>query len=131
MNTYDVVVVGAGLSGLHAARLAARRGLSVLLVDRKARLDAGIHTTGIFVRRTLEDFALPDGCLGPPVRCVRLLGPSLHGVTLESHRDEFRNGLSTVLCTKLGVTLLIVRRPPSPSSSESRKYGLRCTSSGA
>ena len=32
-------------------------------------------------------------------------------------------GLSTVLCTKLGVTLLMVRCPPSPSSSESRRYG--------
>jgi len=35
METYDVVVVGAGLAGLHAARVAARRGLSVLLADRK------------------------------------------------------------------------------------------------
>jgi flavin-dependent dehydrogenase len=28
METYDVVVVGAGLAGLHAARAAARRGLA-------------------------------------------------------------------------------------------------------
>ena len=60
METYDVVVVGAGLAGLHAASRAARRGLAVLLIDRKARLDASIHTTGIFVRRTLDDFALPE-----------------------------------------------------------------------
>jgi len=92
MTTYDVVVIGAGLAGLHAAREAARRGLTVLLADRKPRLDAAIHTTGIFVRRTLEDFALPDSCLGPPVRRVRLLGPSMKGPTLESPHDEFRVG---------------------------------------
>jgi len=92
METYDVVVIGAGLAGLHAARVAARRGLSVLLVDRKTRVDAAIHTTGIFVRRSLEDFALPDACLGPAVRRVRLLGPSLAGITLDSPHDEFRVG---------------------------------------
>jgi len=92
METYDVVVIGAGLAGLHAARVAARRGLSVLLVDRKTRVDAAIHTTGIFVRRSLEDFALPDACLGPPVRRVRLVGPSLTGITLDSPHDEFRVG---------------------------------------
>jgi flavin-dependent dehydrogenase len=92
MRTFDVAVVGAGLAGLHAARAAARRGLSVLLFDRKKRLDASIHTTGIFVRKTLGDFALPEDCLGPPVRRVRLLGPSLTGITLVSPRDEFRVG---------------------------------------
>jgi flavin-dependent dehydrogenase len=92
METYDLVVVGAGLAGLHAARVAARRGLSVLLADRKPRVDLGIHTTGIFVRRSLEDFALPEACLGPPVKRVRLLGPTLSGITLDSPRDEFRVG---------------------------------------
>jgi flavin-dependent dehydrogenase len=92
MEMFDVVIIGAGLSGLHAARVAARRGMSVLLVDRKPRVDAAIHTTGIFVRRSLEDFALPDACLGPPVRRVRLLGPSLNGITLDSPHDEFRVG---------------------------------------
>ena len=92
MNAYDVVVVGAGLAGLHAARAAARCGLTTLLIDRKTKLNAAIHTTGIFVRKTLEDFALPASCLGPPVRRVRLLAPSLSGFTLESKRDEFRVG---------------------------------------
>jgi flavin-dependent dehydrogenase len=92
MEMYDVVIVGAGLAGLHAARASAQRGLSVLLIDRKPRVDVAIHTTGIFVRRTLEDFALPGGCLGPAVRRVRLLGPSLTGLTLDAPRDEFRVG---------------------------------------
>ncbi|MCA2214300.1 FAD-dependent oxidoreductase [Jidongwangia harbinensis] len=91
MEIVDVLVVGAGLAGLHTARLLARQGHDVLVVDRRRTLDSGIRTTGIFVRRTLEDFALPAGQLGPPIRRVVLYPPSLRGpVELVSARDEFR-----------------------------------------
>jgi len=92
MENYDVVIIGAGLAGLHLARLLGKRGLSVLLVDRKAALDLSIHTTGIFVRRTLEDFDIPDDCLGPAVRHVTLYSPSRRRMELVSPHDEFRVG---------------------------------------
>src|SRR6266446_6367219 len=92
MENYDAIVVGAGLAGLQTSRLLAERGYSVLLVDRKAALDQSIHTTGIFVRRTLEDFALPADCLGPPVRRVTLYSPSRQSMDLVSPWDEFRVG---------------------------------------
>ncbi|MEV4641637.1 NAD(P)/FAD-dependent oxidoreductase [Actinoplanes sp. NPDC049548] len=91
MDTPDVLVVGAGLAGLHTARLLAQQGHDVLVVDRRRRLDSGIRTTGIFVRRTLEDFPVPDELLGPPIRRVVLYPPSLRRpVELVSSRDEFR-----------------------------------------
>jgi flavin-dependent dehydrogenase len=89
---FDVIVVGAGLGGLQCARLLGRAGLRVLLVDAKRTLDAGVHTTGIFVRRTLEDFALPADCLGPAVRRVTLYSPARRALDLESRHDEFRVG---------------------------------------
>ena len=92
METYDVAVVGAGLAGLQVSRLLAERGYRVLLIDRKASLDQSIHTTGIFVRRTLEDFSLPEDCLGPPVRHVRLYSPARRWLDLVSSCDEFRVG---------------------------------------
>jgi flavin-dependent dehydrogenase len=92
MENYDVIVVGAGLAGLQTARLLGERGFRILLVDRKASLDQSIHTTGIFVRRTLEDFALPEDCLGPPVRHVRLYSPARRSMDLTSPHDEFRVG---------------------------------------
>lgn len=88
----DVVVVGAGLAGLQCTRLLAASGLRVLLVDAKAAVDRAVHTTGIFVRRTLEDFALPEDCLGPAVRHVWLHAPSGRAITLQSPHDEFRVG---------------------------------------
>ncbi len=92
MKQYDVIVIGAGLAGLQCARLLATEGLKVLLADRKTALDDSIHTTGIFVRRTLEDFDFPEDCLGPPVRHVRLYSPGRRSLDLESPHDEFRVG---------------------------------------
>jgi flavin-dependent dehydrogenase len=89
---FDVVVVGAGLAGLEAARRIAQRGHRVLLVDVKAHPERAIHTTGIFVRRTLAEFALPEACLGPPVRRVVLYSPAGRALVLESAHDEFRVG---------------------------------------
>ncbi|UQU62057.1 NAD(P)/FAD-dependent oxidoreductase [Couchioplanes caeruleus] len=91
MHTVDVLVVGAGLAGLHTARLLAARDLTVTVVDRRRSLAAGIRTTGIFVRRTLDDFGLPEHLLGPGVRDVLLYPPSRRApVHLTSDRDEYR-----------------------------------------
>lgn len=92
MEEFDVTIIGAGLAGLHCAHLLGKRGLRVLLVDRKPSLEHKIHTTGIFVRKTLEDFAIPDDCLGPPIRDVTLYSPARRALHLSSRRDEFRIG---------------------------------------
>ncbi len=92
MESHDVVIVGAGLAGLQCARALAETGARVLLVDRRSSVTAAIHTTGIFVRRTLDDFAFPPGTLGPPVRHVTLYSPAGRSLSLVSSRDEFSVG---------------------------------------
>jgi flavin-dependent dehydrogenase len=100
MKTSDVVIVGAGLAGLQCARLLGRQGLRVLLIDRKASLEQSIHTTGIFVRKTLEDFDIPADCLGPPLRHVTLYSPSRRSMELSSPHEEFRIGRMGRLYTR-------------------------------
>ncbi len=99
----DVLIVGAGLAGLVAAGELGRAGWRVLLVDARAAVDSRVHTTGIFVRRTLEDFALPPDCLGPPIRHVVLHSPAGRRAELASPVTEFRVGhMRTLYRTLLG-----------------------------
>ncbi|MEI4270269.1 NAD(P)/FAD-dependent oxidoreductase [Klenkia sp. LSe6-5] len=89
----DVLVVGAGLAGLHLATDLARRGHEVELVERRRRLDVAVRTTGIFVAKTLRDFPLPPQHLGPAIHRVVLYPPSgRRPVTLDSPREEYRVG---------------------------------------
>ena len=101
METFDVTIVGAGLAGLQCARLLGQQGFRVLLADRKADLNQKVHTTGIFVRRTLEDFDLPEDCLGPVIRHVSLYSPAHRVLHLESKNDEFRIGRMGLLYQRL------------------------------
>jgi flavin-dependent dehydrogenase len=89
---WDAAVVGAGLAGLITSRLLADHGHRVLLIDHKREVDQGITTTGIFVRRTLEDFDLPRAHLGPVVRQVTLHSPRGRRTTFVSSNTEFRVG---------------------------------------
>jgi len=88
----DAAIIGAGLAGLRLARLLAARGLRVALLDRKPSIAAPVHTTGIFVRKTWEDFPLPEEQLGPAIRDVVLYSPSRKSFAIRAARDEFRVG---------------------------------------
>ena len=92
METTEVLVVGAGLAGLRTARALACLGLRVTLTDRKASPAEGVRTTGIFVRRSLEDFAFSPEYLGPPISRVVLWSPAGRSTEVQSRRDEFRIG---------------------------------------
>ena len=74
IKRYDVTIIGAGLAGLQCARLLAAEGVSVLLADRKDDVRKAIHTTGIFVRKSFEDFDLLGDSLGPIVHEVAGMG---------------------------------------------------------
>lgn len=59
---YDIVVVGAGPAGSTTARIAAERGLSVLLVDKRQELGAPIQCSGAVSHHALSNVGIiPDG----------------------------------------------------------------------
>ena len=101
MKSFDVVIIGAGLAGLQCAKLLAQGDASVLLVDRKEDLTKGVHTTGIFVRKTFEDFDFPPQTLGKPIRKVTLYSPRLKSLDLTSEKEEFRVGRMSFLYKQL------------------------------
>jgi len=58
---YDIVVIGSGPAGATTARIAAERGLSVLLIDKKQELGAPIQCSGAVSRHALEEVNIePD-----------------------------------------------------------------------
>jgi len=56
---YDIVVVGSGPAGATTARVAAERGLRVLLVDKRQELGAPIQCSGAVSAHALEDTNVP------------------------------------------------------------------------
>ena len=71
MKTADVIVVGAGPSGLRTAARLAGAGLDVRVLEKKANVGAGAVCTGIVGREIFDDFGLDRGTVVEEMRTVR------------------------------------------------------------
>jgi digeranylgeranylglycerophospholipid reductase len=74
-KTADVIVIGAGPSGLRTAARLAESGLCVRVLDKKARVGAGVLCTGIVGREVFDELGLDRGAVLEEIRRVRLVSP--------------------------------------------------------
>ncbi len=84
-RSYDVVVVGSGPAGATAARFAAERGLSVLLVDRRQEIGSPVQCAEGVGHEMLAPFIEPDArWISATIRRARIvaLGHSRADMTL-------------------------------------------------
>ncbi|MBN2409310.1 MAG: NAD(P)/FAD-dependent oxidoreductase [Candidatus Aminicenantes bacterium] len=75
-QSYDIIIAGAGPSGLHAARRLAEKGYDVLVLEKKAEVGESVNCTGIIGRETFERFSLSPESRQRDIQDVRLVSPS-------------------------------------------------------
>lgn len=101
IETFDAVVVGGGPAGATAATDLARRGRSVLLLDRAGRLKP---CGGAIPPRAIADFAIPDSLLCARVEGARVISPSAR-------------------CAAPGLSSVSSAAPPAPRSYATSRAG--------
>ena len=72
----DIVVIGGGPAGLHAAARLAGEGLGVELVEEHDAVGEPVHCTGVLAREAFERFGIPRGTILNELTTVRFHPPS-------------------------------------------------------
>jgi len=86
MKKADVIVVGAGPSGLRTAARLAAAGLDVRVLEKKPRVGASVVCTGIVGKEVFGDFGLDRGSIVQELRRVRLVSPRATELVYEHPR---------------------------------------------
>ena len=81
-SRYDVVVAGAGPAGSAAARLLARDGLRVLLLEEHTEVGMPLHCSGLVTPRTLDEAGVGTDLVLHRVLGAHVFAPSGAQLTL-------------------------------------------------
>lgn len=84
----DVIIIGAGPVGLHAARRLAADGYDVEVLEEHPSAGEPVHCTGILAPEIFEEFSLPLSSAVQELRCVRFHSPGGRVVEYLTERPE-------------------------------------------
>ena len=88
MQRFDVIVVGGGPAGAVTARVAAAAGASVLVLERRARIEEPAACAGLISPRTLSVLGASEACVIRRLRNVTFHAPG--GGSLSVHATSDR-----------------------------------------
>ena len=86
IDSYDVIVVGAGPSGSQVAYKLAEMGYIVGVVEKKATLNGDICCTGLVSRECVDKYSIPEGVIHRWANGAKLFPPS--GKFIHIQRDS-------------------------------------------
>ena len=84
----DVIVIGGGPAGLHAARCLASEGHSVTVLEEHLTAGEPVHCTGILSPEVFEEFSLHSNSTLNPLHRVQFHSPKRQVVHYRSERTE-------------------------------------------
>ncbi|NP_001088354.1 monoamine oxidase A L homeolog [Xenopus laevis] len=94
-NTYDVIVIGGGISGLSAAKLLSESGISVVVLEARDRVGGRTHTVR---NKQVKYVDLGGAYVGPTqnrlLRMAKDLGLETYKVNLNGHLIQHTKGKS-------------------------------------
>ncbi len=72
---YDVIIIGAGPSGLNSARRLAKKGLDILVLEKKEKIGSHVVCTGIVSVDAFTEFGLSPSSILLPIDKIKWVSP--------------------------------------------------------
>ena len=85
---YHLVVIGGGPSGSVGAREAVKRGLKVVLIEKKRNVGRPVHCTGLFSKRTIETLTVSPSLILNEIKGAHIYSPDKRCLTIASPNTQ-------------------------------------------